>query len=673
MSAQTYPRLLDPLDLGFAVLPNRVVMGSMHLGLEEVAGGFERLAAFYRERADAALIVTGGIAPNAEGRLKPAAAMLTTAAEAEPHRIVTDAVHEAGGRIALQILHAGRYGAHPDIVAPSPIQAPISPLTPRELDDAGIERTIDDYVRTAVLAREAGYDGVEIMGSEGYLINEFTARYTNHRADRWGGSFENRSRFPVEIVRRVRAAVGERFIIVYRLSMLDLVPDGATQDEVIALARLIEGAGATLLNTGIGWHEARIPTIASSVPRGAFAWVTKRVMGEVTIPLITTNRINTPGTAERLLAGGCADLVSLARPFLADPEFVRKAAAGAPERINTCIGCNQACLDHTFVGKLTSCLVNPRAGHETELVISPAAERKRVAVVGSGPAGLAAATTAASRGHEVTLFEASDRVGGQINVAMRVPGKSEFAETLRYFRTRLDETGVKLRLGHRVTAGDLAGGGFDEIVLATGVHPRRPEIPGLDHPSVVSYLDVLRDGAPVGDRVAILGAGGIGFDVAEFLTSDGDEDPTDVAGFLAHWGVDPAYARPGGLATPVEERPRRTVALLQRKASKVGAGLGKTTGWIHRTELARRGVRTMPGVEYRRIDDEGLHVTLDGEEHALAVDTIVLCTGQDPARELHDELAGLGIAAHLIGGADVAAELDAKRAIDQGTRLAAAL
>jgi 2,4-dienoyl-CoA reductase (NADPH2) len=649
----------------------------MHLGLEEVPGGFDRLAAFYRERADAALIVTGGIAPNAEGRLKPGAAMLTTEAEAAPHRTVTDAVHDAGGRIALQILHAGRYGAHPDVVAPSPVQAPISPITPRELSDAEIERTIDDYVRTAVLAQAAGYDGVEIMGSEGYLINEFTARHTNHRGDRWGGSFENRARFPVEIVRRVRAAVGERFIIVYRLSMLDLVPDGATLDEVIALARLVETAGATLLNTGIGWHEARIPTIASSVPRGAFAWVTKRVMGEVSIPLITTNRINTPERAEQLLAEGCADLVSLARPFLADPEFVGKSSRGEAARINTCIGCNQACLDHTFVGKLTSCLVNPRAGHETELIIAPTTAKKRIAVVGSGPAGLACATTAASRGHAVTLFEATDRLGGQLNVAMRVPGKSEFGETLRYFGGRLAETGVEVRLGHRITADELGAGGFDEIVLATGVHPRRPEIPGLEHPTVVSYLDVLRDGATVGDRVAILGAGGIGFDVAEFLTSgleDGaEEDPGDIAGFLAHWGVDPSYAHPGGLAEPVEERPRRTVTLLQRKASKVGAGLGKTTGWIHRTELTRRGVRMVPGAEYRRIDDDGLHLSLGGEEHTLEVDTIVLCTGQDPARELHEELAERGIASHLIGGADVAAELDAKRAIDQGTRLAAAL
>ncbi|PRI10302.1 NADPH-dependent 2,4-dienoyl-CoA reductase [Leucobacter massiliensis] len=702
MAAQYYPHLFEPLDLGFVTLPNRIVMGSMHLGLEEVPGGFERLAAFYAERTEAALIVTGGIAPNAEGRLKPGAATLTSAAEAAQHRVVTEAVHAAGGRIALQILHAGRYGAHPDIVAPSALQAPISPFTPRELTDAGIERTIDDYVRTARLAQSAGYDGVEIMGSEGYLINEFTAPRTNHRRDRWGGPFEHRARFPLEIVRRVREAVGERFIIVYRLSMLDLVPDGATREEVIALARLIAGAGATLLNTGIGWHEARIPTIASSVPRGAFAWVTRQLRGEVPIPLVTTNRINAPETAERLLAAGDADLVSLARPFLADPGFVGKAARGEPARINTCIGCNQACLDHTFAGKLTSCLVNPRAGHETELILTPAVARKRIAVVGSGPAGLACATTAASRGHAVTLFEAADRVGGQLNVAMRVPGKAEFGETLRYFEGRLAETGVDLRLGHRVTAAELSGGRYDEIVLATGVHPRLPDIEGLDHPSVLGYLDVLRGGAPVGERVAILGAGGIGFDVAEFLTADAEAadaeagataapDPEQgpaaerehrpappeghaaVAAFLAHWGVDPAYARPGGLTEPAELRPRRSVALLQRKTSKVGAGLGKTTGWIHRTELSRRGVRMVPGVEYRRVDDAGLHLLLEGEELALPVDTIVLCTGQDPARELHEELSGLGIAAHLIGGADVAAELDAKRAIDQGTRLAAVL
>ncbi|QIM17130.1 NADPH-dependent 2,4-dienoyl-CoA reductase [Leucobacter insecticola] len=680
MSAQTYPHLFTPLDLGFTTLPNRILMGSMHLGLEEAPGGFERMAEFYRERAagGAALIVTGGISPNAEGQLTPGAAMLTNDAEAAEHRVVTEAVHGAGGRIALQILHAGRYAAHPGLVAPSPIKAPISPLVPRELSGADIERTIANYVRTAELAKHAGYDGVEIMGSEGYLINEFIVSHTNQRTDEWGGSTANRIRFPLEIVRRVREAVGPKFIIIYRLSMLDLIPNGSTLAEVIELGQRIEAAGATMLNTGIGWHEARVPTIATSVPRGAFSWVTRQLMGRVSIPLITTNRINTPETAEQILAAGDANMVSLARPFLADPEFVAKARAGTPERINTCIGCNQACLDHTFSGRITSCLVNPRAAHETELIISPTHLRKRVAVVGAGPAGLACATTAASRGHAVTLFEAAEFIGGQLNVALQVPGKFEFAETLRYFHQRLTETGVGLRLGHRVTAAELAEGGFDEIIIAAGVTPRLPEIPGLDHPSVVNYLDVLRDRAPVGERVAILGASGIGFDVAVFLTASRAEDPSDVSAFLEHWGVDPSYAHPGGITAPVEAPSPRQVTLLQRKTSKVGAGLGKTTGWIHRTELARRGVRMIPGAHYRRIDDAGLHVELtvaDGEAQRLTIeaDTIVLCTGQDPLRDLHDELAEMGVVSRLIGGADVAAELDAKRAINQGTRLAAGL
>ena len=681
MSPSTYPHLLAPLELGFTTLPNRVIMGSMHLGLEEEDGGAERLAAFYRERArgGAALIITGGVSPNDAGRLTPGAATLTEPGALARHRVVTDAVHAEGGRIALQLLHAGRYAAHPGAVAPSPIPAPISPITPHELSDAEIEATIDDFAESARLAREAGYDGVEIMGSEGYLINQFTAPRTNHRNDRWGGSAERRARLPIEIVRRVRAALGPESILVYRLSMLDLVPDGSTPDEVAALARAVEAAGATLLNTGIGWHEARIPTIASSVPRGAFAWVTRRLRGVVSIPLIATNRINTPEAAETILAAGDADLVSLARPFLADPEFVRKAAAGTPERINTCIGCNQACLDHTFSGRLASCLVNPRAGHETELVRSPAAERRRIAVVGSGPAGLACATEAAERGHDVTLYEAGERIGGQLNVALQVPGKSEFRETLRYFRTRIDETGVRLRLGERVTAAALVAADFDEIVLATGVLPRTPEIPGLEDPRVLSYLDVLRERAPVGQRVAILGAGGIGFDVAEFLTHTGADDPGDIAGFLAHWGVDPETSARGGLATEDSEseaaapRPARAVTLLQRKPGKLGAGLGKTTGWIHRTELARRGVAMVPGARYLGVVPEGLRIEVDGAERTLPVDTIVLCTGQEPERTLHDELAALGRTAHLIGGADLAAELDAKRAIDQGTRLAAAL
>ncbi|MEV7788374.1 NADPH-dependent 2,4-dienoyl-CoA reductase [Streptomyces sp. NPDC088106] len=668
-----YPHLLSPLDLGFTTLPNRVLMGSMHVGLEEAEGGFSRMAEFYaaRTRGGVGLIVTGGIAPNDEGRPYEGGARLTTEAEADQHRVVTAAVHEEGGRIAMQILHFGRYAYHRDLVAPSPLQAPISPFEPRELTEADIERTIGDYVRAARLARRAGYDGVEIMGSEGYLINEFIARQTNHRTDRWGGSYENRMRFPVEIVRRVREAVGEDFIVIYRLSMLDLVPGGSTLDEVITLARAVEAAGATIINTGIGWHEARIPTIATSVPRGAYTWVTKRLMGEVSVPLVTTNRINTPELAERLLAEGTADMVSMARPMLADPDFVAKAADGRPEAINTCIGCNQACLDHTFSGQITSCLVNPRACHETELVLSPTRRRKRVAVVGAGPAGLACAVSAAERGHDVTLFDAGSEIGGQLNVARKVPGKQEFDETLRYFRTRLAELAVGLRLDTRVTADDVAG--HDEIVVATGVSPRLPDIPGVDHPSVLGYLDVLRDGAPVGDRVAILGAGGIGFDVAEFLTDGGDKAHEDPETYFRQWGVDLDYRAPGGLAAPERPAPPRTVHLLQRKTSKVGAGLGKTTGWIHRTELRHRGVTMVPGVRYDRIDDAGLHLTVDGESTVLEVDTIVLCTGQEPRRDLYDTLLAAGRPVHLIGGADVAAELDAKRAIKQGTELAAAL
>ncbi|MFG3100977.1 FAD-dependent oxidoreductase [Streptomyces sp. NPDC048182] len=668
-----YPHLLSPLDLGFTTLPNRVLMGSMHVGLEEAENGFARMAAFYaaRARGGVGLIVTGGIAPNDEGRPYPGGARLTTEAEAERHRVVTEAVHREGGRIALQILHFGRYAYHPDLVAPSALQAPISPHVPRELTDAEVERTVEDYVRAARLARAAGYDGVEVMGSEGYLINEFTAARTNHRTDRWGGSYENRMRFPVEIVRRVREAVGEEFVLVYRLSMLDLVEGGSTLDEVVTLAKAVEAAGATLINTGIGWHEARIPTIATSVPRGAYTWVTKRLMGEVSVPLVTTNRINTPELAERLLADGTADMVSMARPMLADPDFVAKAAAGRPEAINTCIGCNQACLDHTFSGRITSCLVNPRACHETELVLAPTRRRKRVAVVGAGPAGLAASVTAAERGHDVTLYDAAADIGGQLNVARQVPGKQEFDETLRYFRTRLAEEDVTLRLGAAVTAADLDG--YDEVVVATGVSPRVPELLGTDHPSVVGYLDVLRHGAPVGDRVAILGAGGIGFDVAEYLTDGGDKAHEDPETYFRRWGVDTAYRTAGGLAAPERPAPPRTVHLLQRKTTKVGAGLGRTTGWIHRAELKHRGVTMVPGVRYDRIDDAGLHITVDGRSTVLEVDTVVLCTGQEPRRDLYDELIAAGRSAHLVGGADVAAELDAKRAIKQGTELAAAL
>ncbi|MGW2251646.1 oxidoreductase [Kitasatospora sp. NPDC001660] len=671
-----YPHLLSPLDLGFTTLPNRVVMGSMHVGLEEAPGGFDRMAAFYAERArgGVGLIVTGGIAPNEAGRPWEGGAMLTTEEEADKHRVVTDAVHAAGGKIALQILHFGRYAYHRDLVAPSALQAPISPFVPNALTAEQVEQTVEDFARCAALARRAGYDGVEIMGSEGYLINEFIVAATNHREDEWGGPYEQRMRFPVEIVRRVRERVGEDFIIVYRLSMLDLVPGGSTLAEVVQLAQAVEAAGASIINTGIGWHEARIPTIATSVPRGGFAWVTRKVMGSVGIPLVTTNRINTPEIGEQLLADGYADLVSMARPLLADADFVAKAKDGRADAINTCIGCNQACLDHTFSLQITSCLVNPRACHETELVLSPTRSRKRIGVVGAGPAGLAFAVSAAERGHDVTLFDAADTIGGQLNIARRIPGKEEFDETLRYYRTRLAELAVTQRLGAVVTAEQLAAEGFDEIVLATGVTPRTPaDIPGVDHPSVVGYLDVLRDGAHVGERVAILGAGGIGFDVAEYLTDQGDAASLNPPAFQAKWGIDPEYRERGGLRRPEQPLPPRRVHLLQRKTTKVGAGLGKTTGWIHRTELKHRGVVMVAGVTYDLIDDAGLHITVDGERQLLPVDTVVLCTGQEPRRDLDAELRTLGLTPHLIGGADVAAELDAKRAIKQGTELAAAL
>ncbi|WP_406513169.1 NADPH-dependent 2,4-dienoyl-CoA reductase [Streptomyces sp. NBC_00161] len=674
MSSQSrYPHLLSPLDLGFTTLPNRVIMGSMHTGLEEHAGGFERLAAFYAERArgGAGLIVTGGIAPNDAGRPFEGGSRLTTEEEAAEHRVITEAVHAEGGKIAMQILHFGRYAYHKDLVAPSALQAPISPFVPNELSDIEVERTVEDFVRAARLAKLAGYDGVEIMGSEGYLINEFIAAATNKRTDRWGGAYENRVRFPLEIVRRTRAAVGEDFILIYRLSMLDLIPGGSTLDEVVRLAKEIEAAGATIINTGIGWHEARIPTIATSVPRGAYTWVTKRLMGAVSVPLVTSNRINTPEIAEELLADGRADLVSLARPFLADADFVAKAAAGRSETINTCIGCNQACLDHTFSGKITSCLVNPRACHETELVLSPTQLKKRVAVVGAGPAGLACAVSAAERGHAVTLFEASGHIGGQLDIARRIPGKEEFEETIRYFGTQLAARAVDVRLNTRADVETLQG--YDEVVVATGVTPRTPGIEGVDHANVVTYLDVLRDGAPVGERVAVVGAGGIGFDVAEFLTDSGEGASQDPETYFRHWGVDTAYTGPGGLTAPMRPAPPRQVHLLQRKTTKVGAGLGTTTGWIHRAELKHRGVVSVAGATYDRIDDEGLHITVGGEQRLVPADTVVLCTGQEPRRDLYEALLAAGGRPHLIGGADVAAELDAKRAIRQGTELAATL
>ncbi|MDB5971157.1 MAG: fadH [Hydrocarboniphaga sp.] len=670
-----FARLLQPLDLGFTTLSNRVLMGSMHVGLEEAENGFERMAAFYAERArgGVALIVTGGIAPNEQGRWIESGAMLACEKEAQQHRVVTDAVHREGGKIALQILHFGRYAEHADLVAPSAIRSPINSLTPRALSSEEVEQTITDFARCAALARSAGYDGVEIMGSEGYLINEFIARRTNIRDDEWGGTYANRMRFPVEILRRTRDLVGRDFILIYRLSMLDLVEGGSSLPEVIELARAVEAAGADLINTGIGWHEARIPTIATKVPRAAFTWMTKRLKREVGIPVIATNRINTPEIAERLLQEGTCDMVSMARPLLADPMFVTKAAAGRSQEINTCIACNQACLDHTFGGKITSCLVNPRACHETELVYRTTTAPRRIAVVGAGPAGLSFASVAAQRGHDVTLFDASDEIGGQFNVAKRVPGKEEFHETLRYFAGEIERRGVTQRLGRRVGAAELLDGAFDEIVLATGVVPRRPPIEGIDHPKVLGYLDVLRDAAPVGKTVAVIGAGGIGFDVSEYLVHSGESPSLAPEKFYAEWGIDPEYKRPGGLRDSKIEAPARTVYLLQRKADKLGAGLGKTTGWIHRTSLKSRGVQMIAGATYRRIDDAGLHYSVDGQEKTLAVDHVVLCAGQEPQRELFQSLSAGGARVHMIGGADVAAELDAKRAINQGARLAASL
>ncbi len=668
-----YPHLTQPLDLGFTTLKNRLLMGSMHVGLEEVDNGFERMAAFYAERArgGVALMVTGGIAPNERGRPMHGGAMLTTEAEAAHHKIVTDAVHAAGGKIAMQILHFGRYSYQPNLVAPSAIKAPINPFKPHALTTEEVEQTIADFVRCATLAKQAGYDGVEIMGSEGYLINEFIAARTNQREDEWGGSYENRIRFPLEIVRRTREAVGKEFIIIYRLSMLDLVEGGSTRDEVIQLAKAVEQAGATLLNTGIGWHEARIPTIATKVPRAAFAWVTQGVREHVSIPVIATNRINTPEVAEDLLAKGACDMVSMARPLLADPQFMLKAEQGRADEINTCIGCNQACLDHTFGGKLTSCLVNPRACHETEISDQPVSTPKKIAVVGAGPAGLAFATTAARRGHQVTLFDAASETGGQFNVAKQVPGKEEFYETIRYFNKQIQLTGVKLALGKKVSAEDLKD--FDEVALATGITPRLPEIEGIQHAKVLGYLDVLRDKKPVGKSVAIIGAGGIGFDTAEYLCHSGTSASLDPAKFFAEWGVDTEYRHAGGLREAEIEAPARQVFLLQRKTSKVGDGLGKTTGWIHRTGLKNRGVHMIAGVTYRRIDDAGLHITVDGQEQVLPVDNVIICAGQEPNRALQQGLLDAGKTVHLIGGADVAAELDAKRAINQGVRLAAVI
>lgn len=673
-----YRRLLSPLDLGHTTLRNRVVMGSMHTGLEDRARDLPKLAAYFAERAagGVALAVTGGYAVNWHGWLSPLGSQMTSRRLADAHRLVTDAVHEHDGKIALQLIHAGRYGYHPFTQAPSRVKSPITPFRPRAMSTRQVERTVDDFARAASLARRGGYDGVEIMGSEGYLINQMLTARTNDRTDRWGGSAENRMRFPVEIVRRIRDAVGEDFLVMYRMSLLDLVDDAQSWEETAELARRVEAAGVSLINTGIGWHEARVPTIVTSVPRAAFAWTTAKLRGEVSVPVVASNRINTPEVAERILADGQADLVSMARPLLADGHFVAKAAEGRADEIITCIACNQACLDHTFAAKRATCLLNPRAAHETELVLGPTRAAKRIAVVGAGPAGLAAAVELAGRGHRVELFEALPAIGGQFRLAMRIPGKEEFAETLRYYERQLELKTIPTHLGRAATVDDLRD--FDEVVVATGVEPRIPEVAGIDHPSVVTYQQVLRDEAPVGDRVALMGAGGIGFDVAEFLLHSPGESVED---WMRRWGVtDPELER-GGLATKVAAPPRRTLYLVQRKTSRHGRDLGKTTGWVHRTTLRDAGVEMLGGVGYERIDDDGLHLRIgsdggsDGgpQRRTLAVDTVVLCTGQESVRGLADDLTAAGVARHVIGGADVAAELDAKRAIKQATELAATL
>ncbi|TVT51620.1 MAG: NADPH-dependent 2,4-dienoyl-CoA reductase [Sedimenticola thiotaurini] len=672
-----YPNLLQPLDLGFTRLKNRVLMGSMHTGLEDRRSDFPKLASYFAERAKGGvgLIVTGGFAPTRAGWLAPFASKLTNCFEVSRHRLVTDAVHKEEGKICLQILHAGRYGYTPLNVAPSAIQSPITPFKPRSLTEQGIKKQMAGFVRCARFAQQAGYDGIEIMGSEGYLLNEFLVEHTNKRSDAWGGSFENRMRFPVEIVQMIRAAVGREFIIIFRLSMLDLIEKGSSFDEIVTLAKAIEQAGATLINTGIGWHEARIPTIATMVPRAAFTWVTSRLRGEVAIPLITTNRINTPEVAEAVLARGDADMVSMARPMLADPEFVRKAAEGRADEINTCIACNQACLDHIFSKQRATCLVNPRACYETELNYAPVTERKRVAVVGAGPAGLACATIAAGRGHEVHLFESEQTIGGQFNMARQIPGKSEFNETLRYFKRQIELTGVNLHLGQHVASDRLISEGYDTIVIATGVSPRIPPIKGIDHPKVLSYIDVLREHKPVGEQVAIIGAGGIGFDVAEYLLHDGQSDEQDIDAFLNEWGIDKQLVARGGVAGVKRKivSPRRTIYLLQRKTSKPGAGLGKTTGWIHRATLKHRSVEMLSGVEYECIDNEGLHIKIGEESRLLEVDNVILCAGQESRKPLYLALEDSGIPIYLIGGAKLAGELDAKRAIKEGATLASTL
>jgi 2,4-dienoyl-CoA reductase (NADPH2) len=672
-----YPHMLAPIDLGFTTLKNRVLMGSMHTGLEETKD-WNRVAEFYatRARGDVGLMVTGGIGPNPEGSVAHGAAMMVSQQDVDNHSIVTSRVHEAGGKIAMQILHAGRYAFSPDCVAPSAIKSPISMFAPKELDAEGIEKQISDIVACAARAKQAGYDGVEIMGSEGYFINQFLVTHTNKRTDEWGGSYENRMRLPIEIVRRTREAVGEDFILIYRLSMIDLIPNGSTYDEVVQLAQEIEKAGATIINTGIGWHEARIPTIATSVPRAAFAWVTKKLMGKVGIPLITSNRINTPEVAEEVLADGCADMVSLARPMLADPDFVAKAMAGKSGHIAPCIACNQACLDHTFGGKISSCLVNPQACYETELTLDPVSAAKRIAIVGAGPAGLSTAIAAAQRGHKVTVFDRASEIGGQLNLAKQVAGKEEFWGFVDWYRTMVADLKIDVKLNTEVSANDLDG--FDEVVIATGVIPRDPQIPGQNGDNVVSYIDVLNGSAKVGQKVAVIGAGGIGFDVSEHLAHDGESTTLNLPEWMREWGVaDPAEHRSGLAPEGPQPHPAaREITMLQRKTSKLGKGLGKTTGWIHRASLTMKEVKMIAGVNYEKIDDSGLHISFgEARENPTLVeaDTIVLCAGQLSDRSLADALEAAGKTCHVIGGADVAAELDAKRAIDQGTRLAATL
>jgi len=672
-----YPHIFQPLDLGFTTLKNRILMGSMHTGLEEEKNGIDRIAAYYAERAKGGvgLIVTGGIAPNIQGWTGPFAARMSRKKHAKHHQKITKAVHEAGGKICMQILHAGRYGYHPFNVAPSKIKAPINRFTPFKLKESGIQRTIKDFVRSAKLSKIAGYDGVEIMGSEGYLINQFIAKRTNKRTDKWGGDYENRMRFPIELVKQTRKAVGHKFIIIYRLSMLDLVEQGSSWEEIVQLAKAIEKAGATIINTGIGWHEARIPTISTSVPRAAFTWVTKKMKAEINIPLITSNRINMPETAEKVLAEGDADMVSMARPFLADPEWVHKAKEERADEINTCIGCNQACLDHVFKQKVASCLVNPRACHETELSYSQTRNRKKIAVVGAGPAGLAAATIAAQRGHQVTLFDAASEIGGQFNMAKQIPGKEEFYETIRYFNKQIEIHKVTLKLNKKVSVADLENSDFDAIVIATGIKPRVLNIEGVNHPKVLSYIDVLKHKKPVGKRVAVIGAGGIGFDVSEYLSHEGESTSKNIDAWLQEWGIDKTLkARAGieGVKPNLHHSPRE-IYIFKRSAGKFGGNLGKTTGWIHRSTLKKKKVQFIGKVSYQKIDDQGLHYTQNNEAKVLEVDNVVICAGQIPFKELHQPLLDLGINVHVIGGADFASELDAKRAINQGARLAAKL